>query len=82
LVDLVTVAGGPLPPRAEVRPADLEEGIAGPGVRVEPGDAVLIRTGWWVSRSSAAGRSTFLLAFAPLPQVGSTGSPVTPVAVL
>ncbi|MDQ4116583.1 MAG: cyclase family protein [Actinomycetota bacterium] len=29
-----------------------------------------------------SGRSTFLLLFAPLPLVGSTGSPVTPVAVL
>lgn len=29
-----------------------------------------------------AGRSTFLLLFAPIPLVGSTGSPVNPVAVL
>lgn len=31
---------------------------------------------------AAAGRSTFLLVFAPLPLVGSTASPLTPVAVL
>ena len=29
-----------------------------------------------------AGRSAFLLVFAPIPLVGSTGSPVAPVAVL
>jgi len=31
---------------------------------------------------SALGRSTFLFVFAPLPLVGSTGSPVNPIAVL
>lgn len=154
LVDLMAVEGGPLPPRAAVEPADLERGIAESGVAPEPGDAVLIRTGWWESHGTAgdyfadepgitgdaaawlagrdvalvgadnyaverqlaeepgfpahlvllhqhgvplienldlgdlaaalgeAGRSTFLLLFAPVPLVGSTGSPVTPVAVL
>jgi kynurenine formamidase len=154
LVDLVTPAGGPLPPSAPVEAADLERGIAEAGVTPEPGDAVLIRTGWWEAdragradfadepgitgaaaswlaardvalvgadnyaveqqRSAEpgfpahlellhrhgvplienlelaalagalaeAGRATFLLLFAPLPLVGSTGSPVTPVAVL
>jgi kynurenine formamidase len=153
LVDLVTAAGGPLLPRAAVRPADLERGIAEAGVTPEPGDAVLVRTGWWESHGEAedyfadepgitsdaaswlaerdvalvgadnyaveqqtaepgfpahlvllhrygvplienldlgglaaalagAGRSSFLLLFAPLPLMGSTGSPLTPVAVL
>ncbi|WP_020500913.1 cyclase family protein [Sciscionella marina] len=153
LVDLVTVTGGPLPPQAPVDAADLERGIVESGVSPEPGDAVLVRTGWWESHGSAqqyfadepgitgaaaawlaaqdvalvgsdnyaveqqaaepgfpahlvllhqhgvplienldlagfaaalggVGRSTFLLLFAPLALVGSTGSPVTPVAVL
>lgn len=153
LVDLVARAGEPLPPSAPVEAEDLERGIAEAGVAPEPGDAILIRTGWWESHGSAddyfadepgitgdaaawlaardvalvgadnyaverqtaepgfpahlvllhqhgvplienldlaglaaelaaAGRSTFLLLFAPLPLVGSTASPVTPVAVL
>lgn len=152
LVDLVAVHGGPLPPRTPVEAADLERGIVEAGVAPEPGDAILVRTGWWESHGSGPdyfadepgitddaaswlaahdvalvgadnyaveqqtpepgfpahlvllhqhgvplienldlaplaaalppGRSTFLLLFAPLPLVGSTGSPVTPVAVL
>ncbi|GAB2983512.1 cyclase family protein [Amycolatopsis acidiphila] len=153
LVDLVAAAGAPLPPSAPVEVEDLERGIAEAGVTPEPGDAILIRTGWWESHGSVddyfadepgitgdaaawlaahdvalvgadnyaverqtaapgfpahlvllhqhgvplienldlaglaaelagAGRSTFLLLFAPLPLVGSTASPVTPVAVL
>jgi kynurenine formamidase len=153
LVDLVAATGGPLPPSAPVGPADIERAIAEQGVSPEPGDAVLLRTGWWEARraggsgdgfanepgitgeaaewlaardvaivgadnyavevqtaepgfpahlvllhrhgvplienlelaglaAALGGRSTFLLVFAPLPLVGSTGSPVTPVAVL
>ncbi|TCK25199.1 cyclase family protein [Pseudonocardia endophytica] len=153
LVDLVTAAGGPLPRQTPVGTAGLERGIAEAGVTPEPGDAVLIRTGWWEAHASDgnyfdgepgitgeaaewlaardvalvgadnyaveqqtdepgfpahlvllhrhgvplienldlstlaaalidSGRSTFMLSFAPLPLVGSTGSPVTPVAVL
>lgn len=151
LVDLVVVNGGPLPPSTPVEAADLERGILETGVSPEPGDAVLVRTGWWESHGSATdyfvgepgiteraaawlaerdvalvgadnyaveqqsaepgfpahlvllhqhgvplienlalagladaldGRSQFLLSFAPIPLVGSTGSPVTPVAVL
>lgn len=152
LVDLVAAQGGPLPPRTPVEADDLERGIADSEGGLEPGDAVLVRTGWWESRGDspdyfadepgitgdaaswlaahdvalvgadnyaveqqtsrpgfpahlvllhrhgvplienldlaplasalAGNRSTFLLLFAPLPLVGSTGSPVTPVAVL
>ncbi|MFR9805022.1 cyclase family protein [Pseudonocardia sp. RS010] len=153
LVDLVAASGGPLPPSAPVDAAALRDGIAEAGVEPEPGDAVLVRTGWWESHGTAPdyfadepgitgesaawlaerdvalvgadnyaverqtsepgfpahlvllhrhgvplvenlalaelaealaaeARSTFLLLFAPLPLVGSTGSPVTPVAVL
>lgn len=153
LVDLVRATGGPLPPRAPVDPADIERGIAETEVFIEPGDAVLLRTGWWESRGGAEGyfadepgiteaaarwlaardvalvgadnyaveqqtaqpgfpahlvllhqhgvplienlaleplsdalaadgRSSFLFVFAPIPLVGSTGSPVTPVVVL
>lgn len=153
LVDLVTATGGPLPPGDAVGSSDLERGIAESGITPEPGDAVLIRTGWWESHGAAddyfadepgitgdaaswlaerdvalvgadnyaveqqtpepgfpahlvllhqygvplienldlgrladaladAGRSSFLLVCAPLRLVGSTGSPVTPVAVL
>lgn len=156
LVDLVAAAGGPLAPRTGVEAADLDRGVTEAGVVPEPGDAVLIRTGWWESRGAAssggdyfadepgitadaarwlaardvalvgadnyaveqqgaepgfpahlvllhrhgvpllenldlaaladalraAGRSTFHLTVAPLPLVGSTAGPVTPVAVL
>ncbi|MTD14834.1 cyclase family protein [Nakamurella sp. YIM 132087] len=153
LVDLVAATGAPLSPRTAVTHADLERGIAEAGVTPEPGDAVLIRTGWWESDGAAgdhfsdepgideaaaqwladrdvalvgadnyaveqqtdvpgfpahlvllhrygvplienlelaplagalaaAGRSAFLFVFAPVPLVGSTAAPVTPVAVL
>ena len=153
LVDLVAATGGPLAPSAPVGVTELERGIAESGVTVEPGDVVLVRTGWLESRGDAADyfadepgitedaarwlaerdvavvgadnyaveqqsatagfpahlvllhqhgvpllenvvlaelaaalatqdRSTFLVVLAPLPLVGSTGAPVTPVAVL
>jgi kynurenine formamidase len=153
LVDLVTATGAPLPARTPVGVDELERGIAESGVVIEPGDAVVVRTGWWESRGSSpdyfadepgitaeaaewlaardvslvgadnyaveqqaddpgfpvhlvllhrhgvplienialaglagtlarAARSTFLFVFAPIPLVGSTGTPVTPVAVL
>jgi kynurenine formamidase len=152
LVDLVATNRGPLPRQTPVEAEDLERGIVENVVKIEQGDAVLIRTGWWESQGDSpdyfadepgitgeaaswlaahdvalvgadnyaveqqtpqpgfpahlvllhrhgvplienldlaplAGalegvRSTFLLLFAPIPLVGSTGSPVTPVAVL
>ncbi|PBC44961.1 cyclase [Rhodococcus sp. ACS1] len=153
LVDLVRASGGPLAPQTAVGPKELERGISEAGVSVEPGDAVLVRTGWWESKGSSDSyfadepgineeaarwlasrdvalvgadnyaveqqsaepgfpahlvllhqfgvplienldlaelaealsvldRSTFFLLFAPIPLVGSTGTPVTPVAIL
>ncbi len=153
LVDLVAAAGAPLPPSAEVGVDELEHGIRETGVTIEPGDAVLLRTGWieshgtaddyfadepgiteaaavWLAAHdvavvgadnyaveqqsavagfpahlvllhqhgvplienvvlaelaealAAASRSTFLFVLAPIPLVGSTGSPVNPVVVL
>ncbi|MFE5707783.1 cyclase family protein, partial [Rhodococcus koreensis] len=153
LVDLVRASGGPLAPQTAVGPEELERGISEAGVSVEPGDAVLVRTGWWESKGSSDSyfadepgineeaarwlasrdvalvgadnyaveqqsaepgfpahlvllhqfgvplienldlaelaealsvldRSTFFLLFAPIPLVGSTGTPVTPVAIL
>lgn len=153
LVDLVADRGGPLAASAPVDSSDLERGIRETGVQLNPGDAVLIRTGWWESRGATpeyfadepgitadaarwlaaqdvalvgadnyaveqqsqdagfpvhlvllhehgvplieslmlaplaaaladAGRSTFMFVFTPLPLIGSTGSPLAPVAVL
>ncbi|HZZ48114.1 MAG TPA: cyclase family protein [Pseudonocardia sp.] len=153
LVDLVRASGDFLAPSTPVGVPELTRGITEAGVTPEPGDAVLIRTGWWESRGGSedyfadepgiteeaarwladhdvalvgadnyaveqqtdqpgfpahllllhqhgvplienldlaalaaalhdARRSTFLLVFAPIPLVGSTGSPVAPVAVL
>ncbi|MFI5611995.1 cyclase family protein [Amycolatopsis sp. NPDC051903] len=153
LVDLVAAAGGPLAASAPVGVAELRRGIAESGVVPEPGDAVLIRTGWLESHDDGAdyfadepgiteeaarwlaghdvalvgadnyaveqqvaasgfpahlvllhqhgvpllenvalaglgealaaeSRSTFLFVFAPIPLVGSTAAPVTPVVVL
>jgi kynurenine formamidase len=59
LIDLVTGRGGsPLQGSDEVTIADLTAAMRGSGGRVEPGDAVLIRTG--KMESLAATRETFL----------------------
>lgn len=51
LVDLVAGAGsrwdGPLPAHAPVEPADLDHAYRAGGIEPRPGDAVLLRTGWW-----------------------------------
>lgn len=52
LVDLVHAFGGPLPASTAVAPEDLQRGIREDGVELEPGDAVLIRTGWMESRDT------------------------------
>lgn len=65
LVDLVTAAGGPLPPQTAVEAADLERGITESGIAPEPGDAVLIRTGWWESHGTPSGSSANYFADEP-----------------
>lgn len=47
LLDLVEGYGGPLPPGTPVGPSDLEAAYARAGVTPMPGDALLLRTGWW-----------------------------------
>jgi kynurenine formamidase len=54
LVDLVAASGGPLGATQAVSADDLRRGILEDGVELEPGDAVLIRTGWLESRASIA----------------------------
>lgn len=51
LLDLVRQHGAPLSPRASIGRADLE---AAASVDIEPGDAVLIRTGWLESQTDAS----------------------------
>lgn len=54
LVDLVHAFGGPLAASTAVSSDDLQRGIREEHVELEPGDAVLIRTGWMESRDSLA----------------------------
>jgi kynurenine formamidase len=49
LLDLVRLRGAPLSPRASIGRTDLE---AAASVAIEPGDAVLIRTGWLESQTA------------------------------
>ncbi len=51
LVDLVHVFGAPLAASTAVSPEDLQRGVLDKNVELEPGDAVLIRTGWMESRT-------------------------------
>jgi len=51
LVDLVGPGGTPLSPATAVGPDDLERTLDAVGVELEPGDAVLLRTGWYESRA-------------------------------
>jgi kynurenine formamidase len=46
LLDIVRLHGAPLPPRASIGRADLQTAAEAASVAIEPGDAVLIRTGW------------------------------------
>ena len=46
LLDFVRLRGGVLEPGVSIGAADLEEAAAAAGLRVERGDAVLLRTGW------------------------------------
>jgi kynurenine formamidase len=51
LVDLVAAMGGPLEPSTPVSSDDLLRGIRESGIEPGPGDAVLIRTGWYETRA-------------------------------
>jgi kynurenine formamidase len=46
LLDLVRLRGAPLDPRASIGRPDLIHAAEAASVEIEPGDAVLIRTGW------------------------------------
>jgi kynurenine formamidase len=50
LLDLVRLHGGPLPPGASIGRADLQRAAE----TIEPGDAVLIRTGWQERQANGA----------------------------
>lgn len=52
LLDLVALAGAPLPLGHTVPRADLERAAAAAGVTIAPGDAVLLRTGWFEAHAS------------------------------
>jgi kynurenine formamidase len=54
LLDLVRLRDGPLAPRVSVSRADLIAAAEAASVRIEPGDAVLIRTGWQESQEGNA----------------------------
>jgi kynurenine formamidase len=50
LLDLVRLGNGPLANRASISRPDLIAAAEAAAVRIEPGDAVLIRTGWQESQ--------------------------------
>jgi kynurenine formamidase len=54
LVDLVAATGGPLPARTPVGADVLARAYREAGVESRPGDAVLLRTGWWERHEGAA----------------------------
>src|SRR6185436_15514430 len=49
LLDMVRLRGTPMAPRESIRRTDLESAAT---VELEPGDAVLIRTGWQESQTN------------------------------
>jgi kynurenine formamidase len=53
LLDLVRLNGGPLGPHASIGRADLMRAADAASVAIEPGDAVLIRTGWQENQANA-----------------------------
>jgi kynurenine formamidase len=71
LLDVAGLRGRPyLEPGEPILPRDLEEAEATAGARLGPGDALLLRTGWWHHRREhgpAAGRSRPGLHAACLP---------------
>jgi kynurenine formamidase len=54
LLDLARLNGGPLSPHASIGRADLMRAADAASVALEPGDAVLIRTGWQESQTGAS----------------------------
>lgn len=54
LLDIVRLRGALLAPRASIGRADLEQAAAAASVEIEPGDAVLIRTGWLESQTNTS----------------------------
>jgi kynurenine formamidase len=62
---------GPLPDGTAVTSAMLREAAARAGVTPEPGDAVLIRTGWWQAQQ---GRSARLVSFDAEPGLDVDGA--------
>jgi kynurenine formamidase len=77
LLDMAGLAGRPyLEPGEAITPADLERAEERAGVRLEPGDALLVRTGWWHHRAAhgpAEGRSRPGLHAACLPWLHERG---------
>lgn len=65
VVDLARARGvAHLPPRAAVEPDELDGTLAAQGVSLEPGDILLVRTGWW-PRYAATGDGSAWRAEAP-----------------
>ena len=54
LLDIVRLRGALLAPRPSIGRADLMEAAAAASVEIEPGDAVLIRTGWLESQTNVS----------------------------
>lgn len=54
LVDLVAARGGPLEPSVPVGAHDLAAAYDAAGIEARPGDAVLLRTGWWERHGGTA----------------------------
>jgi kynurenine formamidase len=85
------IAGGrpdPLPPGFEITGAHLDATAKAQGVEVQPGDTLLIRTGWgqYFGEDNASSRwptrrGVALLVVTPLKIEGGTGSPLRVLAI-
>lgn len=53
LLDIVKLKGGPLPDGTSIGRSDVQAACEAAGVRLRPGDAVLVRTGWLESHDRA-----------------------------
>lgn len=54
LLDFVKLRGGPLPDGAAIDAAEVERAFAAAGTTPQPGDAILMRTGWLERQQSGA----------------------------